>query len=219
MLIGGVDEAGRGPVIGPMVLALAVIGEGRVGELKELRVKDSKELSLERREELYPEIRKLLDEVVVVKVSPAEIDSFVEGRGGLNELEALKTAEMIAQARKRPEIVYVDAPDPNPYKYVQRIEKYIQNPPRIVAENKADAKYPVVSAASIIAKVERDREVRRIEDEFGTFGTGYPHDEKTIKFLETWVRRERGLPGFVRRSWSTVRRILERGAQKSILDW
>ena len=219
MLIGGVDEAGRGPVIGPIVLALAVIGEDRIGELQELRVRDSKELSLERREALYPEIWKLLDEVVVVKVPPAEIDLFVEGRGGLNELEALKTAQMIAEAKKQPEIVYIDAPDPNPNKYVQRIEKYVQDPPKIVAEHKADAKYPVVSAASIIAKVERDREIRRIEDEFGTFGTGYPHDEKTIKFLEMWVRREKGLPEFVRQSWSTARRVLERGAQKSILDW
>lgn len=218
MLIGGVDEAGRGPVIGPMVMVLAIAEEEKLEELEELRVRDSKELSLERREELYPEIRKVLDDLVIMKVPPAEIDLFVERRG-LNELEAMKTAQMITLAKKRPETVYIDAPDPDPRKYVGRIEKYLQNPPKIVAEHKADAKYPIVSAASIIAKVERDWEIRKIEDEFGEFGTGYPHDERTIKFLEEWVRREKRLPSFVRKSWSTAKRILEKGSQRSILDW
>jgi len=219
VLVGGVDEAGRGPVIGPMVLVLAVIDESKLGKLEELEVKDSKELSPERREELYPEIVKLLDDLVIVKILPAEIDAFVEGRGGLNELEALKTAQMVTQAKKRPEILYVDAPDPNPAKYVQRIERYLQDPPRIIAENGADAKYPIVSAASIVAKVERDREVKKIEERYGSFGTGYPHDDRTVHFLENLVQKNGGFPGIVRKSWSTAKRILERGTQRSILDW
>lgn len=219
MLIGGVDEAGRGPVIGPMVLALAVIDDARLKELEELGVRDSKELSPERREELYPEIVKLLDELVIAKVPPAEIDAFVEGRGGLNELEALKTARMVTQAKKRPGILYVDAPDPDPAKYVQRIGRYLQDPPRIVAENGADARYSIVSAASIIAKVERDREIRKIEEAYGAFGTGYPHDDRTVHFLESLVKRNGGFPGIVRKSWSTAKRVLERSARRSILEW
>lgn len=214
MLIGGVDEAGRGPVIGPMVLALAIAEENKIEELKELKVRDSKELSLKRREALYPKIKRILDEVVVVKVQPAEIDQFVEGRGGLNELEAFKTAELLSTAKKQIDVIYVDAPDPNPLKYAQRIEKYLNYPPKIVAENKADAKYPIVSAASIIAKVERDWEIKKIEEKYGEFGTGYPHDEKTIQFLKTILKGGKP-PEFVRTSWSTVKRLLNR----NILEW
>jgi len=218
VIVGGVDEAGRGPVIGPMVMVLAVASEEKIDELKEIHVKDSKELSLEKREELYPEIKRILDDLVVIKIPPAEIDIFVERRG-LNELEAMKTAQMLTLAKLRPDIVYIDAPDPDPRKYVGRISKYLENPPRIVAEHKADAKYPIVSAASIIAKVERDREIRKIEDKFGEFGTGYPHDERTIRFLEEWMKRNRELPDFVRKSWSTAKRIAEKGLQKTLFDW
>lgn len=218
MLIGGVDEAGRGPVIGPMVMVLAVIEEEKLPELRELHVRDSKELTPEKREELYPEIKKMLDDLVVMKISPAEIDVFVE-RKGLNELEAMKTAQMITLAKKRPDVVYIDAPDPDPRKYVWRIAKYLENPPKIVAEHRADAKYPIVSAASIIAKVERDREIRKIEEEWGEFGTGYPHDEKTIKQLERILKENGKYPDFVRKSWSTAKRLVERKNQRSILDW
>jgi len=218
VIVGGVDEAGRGPVIGPMVMVLAIASEEKIDELRELRVRDSKELSLERREELYPEIRKILDDLVVMKIPPAEIDLFVERRG-LNELEAMKTAQMITLAKTRPDIVYIDAPDPDPRKYVGRISKYLQNPPKIVAEHKADAKYPIVSAASIIAKVERDWEIRKIEEQFGEFGTGYPHDERTIRFLENWVKKNHKLPEFARKSWSTAKRIAERGAQKTLFEF
>ncbi len=218
MLIGGIDEAGRGPVIGPMVMVLAVADEEKIGELKELRVRDSKELSPERREELYPEIRKILDDLVILHVQPAEIDTFVE-RKGLNELEAMKTAQLITLATKKPDIVYIDAPDPDPRKYVGRISKYLENPPKIVAEHKADAKYPIVSAASIIAKVERDRAVRKIEESWGEFGTGYPHDERTIKRLEAILKRDGKYPEFVRKSWSTAKRLLERSRQRTLFDF
>ncbi len=206
-------------MVGPMVMVLAVIDDGKLPELRDLGVKDSKMLTPEKREELADELKKLLDEIIIMEVSPERIDEFV-ARRGLNELEAATAAELILQSKKRPPIVYVDAPDPNAERYAQRIAAYLEQPPKIVAEHKADAKYPVVSAASIIAKVRRDELVRKIEDEYGvTLGTGYPHDSRTIETLEKWVKRNRELPPFARKSWSTAKRILERSRQRSILDW
>ncbi len=218
VLIGGIDEAGRGPVIGPMVMVLAVADEEGIEQLRRLGVRDSKKLSPERREDLYDKIMGVLADCVVKVIAPAEIDEFVK-RHSLNELEAMRAADLILEAEKKPEVVYVDAPDPDPDKYRSRIEKYIKDPPHIVSEHKADAKYPIVSAASIIAKVERDRAVRKIEEEWGEFGTGYPHDERTIRQLEEILKKHGKYPDFVRKSWSTARRLLEKRMQKTLFDF
>ncbi len=219
VLIGGIDEAGRGPVVGPMVMVLAVVDEEKTPRLRELGVKDSKAVPPEKREEITKQLERVLDEIVIIEVAPQRIDEFV-ARRGLNELEAATAAELILQSKTRPPVVYVDAPDPNAERYAQRIATYLEKPPRIIAEHKADVKYPIVSAASIIAKVRRDALVRQIESEYGVeLGTGYPHDRRTIETLENWVKRNRKLPPFARKSWSTARRILERNSQRSILDW
>ena len=218
MLIGGIDEAGRGPVVGPMIMVIAVADEEGVGQLKKIGVKDSKQLSPERREKMYDEILAALRGYKAAVITPREIDAYVE-RHGLNELEAMKAADLIAEVDPKPDIVYVDAPDPDPDKYRARIEKYLKEPPRIVSEHKADAKYPIVSAASIIAKVLRDRAVREIEKEWGEFGTGYPHDERTVKQLERILRERGEFPDFVRQSWSTARRLLERRKQRTLFDF
>jgi len=173
-----------------MVMVIAVADEEGVEQLKKIGAKDSKQLSPERREKMYEEILAALKGYKVEIIEPQEIDTHVE-RHGLNELEAMRAADLIADVDPRPDIVYVDAPDPDPEKYRARIEKYLKEPPRIVSEHKADAKYPIVSAASIIAKVLRDKAVREIEKEWGEFGTGYPHDERTIKQLER-ILKERG---------------------------
>ncbi|NPA77019.1 MAG: ribonuclease HII [Candidatus Diapherotrites archaeon] len=218
VLIGGIDEAGRGPVIGPMVMVIAVADEEGIENLKRIGVKDSKQLKPERREKMYEEILAALKGFAVEIIRPKEIDSYV-ARHSLNELEAMKAADLIAEVNPRPDVVYVDSPDPYPEKYRGRIEKYLKDPPRIVAENKADVKYPIVSAASIIAKVLRDRAVREIEKEWGEFGTGYPHDERTIKQLEQILKERGDFPDFVRQSWSTARRMKERRKQRKLFDF
>lgn len=214
--MGGVDEAGRGPVLGPMVMALVVVDEEGEQELREMGVRDSKQLSPEEREEMYPDIVKVAKDVVIARVEPFEIDSYVAKRS-LNELEAVKVAEMVGRARVPPELLIVDSPDPNPARFAQRIQKYVSIDVR--AEHGADAKYPVVSAASIIAKVVRDRVVRGIEDLYGRFGSGYSHDPETRGFLEEWVRKYGRLPPFARRSWRTVEKELNKHLQKTLLDW
>lgn len=216
MIVGGVDEAGRGPVFGPMVMALVIVDEEGEEALREMGVKDSKQLSPERREEIYPEIMEVAKDVVIARVEPFEIDSYV-ARRGLNELEAIKVAEMVKRAKVVPEMLIVDAPDSDPARFAQRIRKYVDIDVR--AEHGADARYSVVSAASIVAKVVRDRIVRGIEDLYGQFGSGYSHDPETRAFLEEWVRKYGKLPPFARKSWQTAEKELNKHLQKTLLDW
>ena len=216
MLILGIDEAGRGPVIGPMVIAGVLLDEKKGQSLKKLGAKDSKMLTPEKREKLEPKIRKLAKEVHSIKIPATEIDEKRKVMS-LNELEALKMAELIEMFQNRADRVIIDLPDPNGDKFVKRIRKYIDLDVETIAEHKADVKYVEVSAASIIAKVERDREIREIEKKHGIkLRTGYSHDPFTIAFLEKLGKES---PDFIRKSWETFKRISGKKGQKKISDW
>jgi ribonuclease HII len=202
----GADEAGRGPLFGPMVLCGVLFKQRAVDELKSVGVRDSKLLSPTRRQTLAKLITEKALKVEIVEISPAEIDeSIMVKKINLNELEA-KTFALIID-RLKPKLVYVDSPDPNPKLFEQRIRKYIKTEPRMVVENFADKKYVIVAAASIIAKVRRDQRIAELRERYGDFGSGYPADPRTIAFLEQWVREHGGLPEFARRSWETARRV------------
>lgn len=215
MLVLGIDEAGRGPVVGPMVIAAVLVEEKDEKFLRSLGVKDSKLLAPGKREELAPVIRKTAREIHSVAISAQEID---EKRKimSMNELEALKIAELIERFKEKIGRVFIDAPDPDAKSFCARIRKYLAEAPKMACEHKADVRYPCVSAASIIAKVERDREIRALEGKWGAIGTGYPHDARTIGFLEKWLRDKGSLPDFARKSWETSQRLLERPKQKKL---
>jgi ribonuclease HII len=208
MLVAGVDDAGRGCVVGPLVIA-GVLMEGKdLPQLVKLGVKDSKCLSSKERVKLAPEIRRIAKEFNVRRLSPKEIDKVVHtGRRlhKLNRLEANAMAEVIETLK--PDVAYVDASDVSESRFKHHVMEVLPFKIRIISEHKADIKYPIVSAASIIAKVERDKEVTRLKETYGDLGCGYPSDPKTISFLrECWDKFER-YPDCVRKSWKTAKKI------------
>ena len=208
MLISGVDEAGRGPVIGPLVIAGVLFEEADLPKLVNLGVKDSKLLSSQKRETLSSEIKKLALVYHTVWLSPAEIDRVVESRRKLhklNRLEAQAMARVISVLK--PDIVYVDASDVLADRFGEHIAENLSFSPKIICEHKADVKYPIVSAASILAKVERDKAISQLQKKHGNIGCGYPSDPNTIKFLEDWIRKFGSYPHFVRKSWKTAKRV------------
>ena len=219
MLVAGVDDAGRGSVIGPLVIAGILIEEENVPKLVQLGVKDSKLLSPSRREVLALEIKRTAQKHTIVKLSPAEIDKVVEkGRKlyRLNRLEAQAMAKVIELLK--PDVAYVDASDVLEERFKQQILEYLPFKVEIVSEHKADRKYPVVSAASIIAKVERDREIAELKATYGDFGCGYPTDSKTLDFLRRCLENFKEYPEFVRKSWKPAQKIKrENNAQQTRL--
>ena len=208
MRVAGVDDAGRGSVIGPLAIAGVVIEEENLSGLRNLGVKDSKLLSAHRREQLEQEIKKLVRQFYVVKLSPAEIDQVVETKKKLHKLNRLEAHAMakVIEALK-PDIAYVDASDVLAERFKEHIAEKLPFKVMIVSEHKADATYPVVSAASIIAKVERDRAVQELTKKYGDVGAGYPSDPRTIRFLENWITKYGSYPDFVRKSWKPAKRL------------
>lgn len=214
-MIAGADEAGRGPVFGPMVLCGVLLDERILEGLKTAGVKDSKLLAPKRRETLAELISQKAAKCEIVELSPAEIDeSRLVKKINLNELEAMKFAQILD--RLKPEIAYVDSTDPNPAMFKERIQRHLQTKSKLVVENSADRKYVVVAAASIVAKVRRDQRINELRKRHGDFGSGYTSDPRTIAFLEQWVREHGKLPEFARKSWETAQRIESEVRQKKL---
>ncbi|WP_297522113.1 ribonuclease HII [Thermococcus sp.] len=212
--LAGIDEAGRGPVIGPMVIAAVVVDEDGVPKLAELGVRDSKRLTPKRRERLFDEIIKLVDDYKLIELWPDEIDS----RGGtLNEFEVENFIKALNSLKVRPDVVYIDAADVKEERFGEAIAGGLDFRAKIVAEHRADDKFLPVSAASILAKVTRDRAIEKLKEKYGEIGSGYPSDPRTRAFLEAYYREHGDFPPIVRRSWKTLGKIeakLKNGVEK-----
>jgi ribonuclease HII len=176
--------------------------------LREIGVRDSKKLSAKQREALYPEIFRLSNQVHWIAIQPREIDAVVT-RGKklrkLNYLEAVYFARVID--RLGAQRVTVDASDIIPKRFRDDILANLRTKCRVTAHHKADRDYPVVSAASIIAKVQRDRAVNLLREEHGNFGSGYPSDPVTRSYFVERMKKGEPLPGYVRKSWKTWFRL------------
>lgn len=207
----GIDEAGRGPVIGPLVVCGVAVDSDDV--LRQIGVKDSKKLTPRKREELEPRILAAA-KVEFVEVPAEEIDA-IRNVMTMNELEARVFASIIE--RLEPEHAFLDAADANEDEFGRMVQSQLDRKIKITSKHKADDTYPVVSAASIIAKVNRDRYVRDIEKEIGQpIGSGYASDPKTIAFLNTWVTEKKALPPHCRKSWYTSKNIMNLKSLKSL---
>ncbi len=203
MLVCGVDEAGRGSMLGPLVIAGVSIPRSRIRRLSSMGVRDSKQLSAKRRAQLYKKIIEFADDYYVSTISPRTIDRSVH-RHELNRLEAKYMARVIA--RLRPDVSYVDSCDVNPKRFGSEVSRLSENR-KVHSHHRADAKYAIVSAASIIAKVSRDREISRLKRRHDV-GSGYPSDSKTVKFVRDYIGENNSVPPFVRTSWRPVRAML-----------
>ncbi len=210
-----IDEAGRGPVIGPMVIAGVIIDKKIEG------VKDSKQLTKKQREELFKKIIENCIEYNYVILDAKEIDELRKIMS-LNEIEAYAIAKLIKKFKNKYNRVFVDSPDVIAERFGNRINNYLGQKIEIIAEHKADIKYYGVSCASIIAKVIRDKEIEKIEKENNIIiGTGYPHDEQTINVVKKYIKKGEK-PDFIRYSWETTKRIINEKNkinQKTLLDF
>ncbi|UCD03793.1 MAG: ribonuclease HII [Candidatus Woesearchaeota archaeon] len=214
-IICGVDEAGRGPLIGPLIVAGIAIKESDISKLTDLEVKDSKLHSPNRRQELFEEIKKIAHSYEIITVPAQEIDSRCDVGMNLNKLEALKVANVLDKLN--PNVAYVDSPtSPDGAHFKHLIKEHLENHNiDIHAGHKFDHKYPVVSAASILAKVTRDSEVKRIEKEVGeSIGSGYPADEITQKFLREHLNNS--VSKYIRKTWATWKNLQAEKDQSSL---
>jgi ribonuclease HII len=216
MLIAGIDDAGRGPVIGPMVLAGVIIEESKLEKIKEIGAKDSKLLSPKQRKELFSKITQLVKNYQIIKISPKEIDEAVLSKTtNLNWLEADNMAKIINSLK--PDKSIIDCPSNNIEKFSSYLNKKLKVRTILKCEHKADFNFPIVGAASILAKVTRDEEIEKIQKMVPyDIGSGYPSDPKTQKFLKEHSDK---YPEIFRKSWATYSNSKEEKIQKSLGDF
>ncbi len=206
-IVVGIDESGRGPVIGPLVMCAYALPEANHHNLTKDGVKDSKLLTPVKRSQLSVKLKK--GTFITGHLTAAEITQAMHKRISLNELEASIAGDLLNKLTDKIEfqLVYVDSPDPQPEKFARRIKKYYKGDAVIISENKADVNYPCVSAASIIAKVERDEEIEKLKQKIGEdFGSGYTSDPTTQDFL----KRRHGdalIQEHLRHAWKTLKNL------------
>ena len=203
MQICGVDDAGRGSLLGPLVIAGVSLKRSKIRKLSAMGIRDSKKLSHAAREHLYKKIIEFADDYYVAKIAPKTIDKSVK-KHDLNNLEAKYMAKVITKLQ--PGISYVDSCDVNPKRFGQEISK-LSKGKKIRSYHHADDRFVIVSAASIIAKVSRDRAISRLRKKYDV-GSGYPSDVKAINFVRSYLSEYNELPKFVRASWKPVQNIV-----------
>jgi ribonuclease HII len=207
----GIDEAGRGPVIGPMVIAGVLVDKEGMEKLKNIGVKDSKMLSIAKRESLFEKIKEIALKYKIVILPPEDIDEALNSpTNNLNKFEMVNMA-MISNFIDSESII-LDAPSNNIDAFVQEFKIFLKNKDRkVTAEHKADTNYPSVAAASILAKVTRDREIEKLKMKVNIdFGSGYPSDPKTQAFLkENYDKYD-----FFRKSWASWKKIAQNNDSK-----
>ena len=205
----GIDDAGRGPVIGPMTLAGVIINENDEHKIKALNAKDSKLLTPKQRKEIAENLRPTFTHHIVTS-SPKQIDD----SSNLNYLEAEKTAEIINHLTKdlnEKTKAIVDCPSVNIQAWSNDVQQLLKNPKNIIlkCEHKADANHPIVGAASILAKEKREEEIYKLKQEYKIdFGSGYPSDPKTKKFIQKNFDNKK-YQKIIRFSWNTVKKLFK----------
>ncbi|MFH0808614.1 MAG: ribonuclease HII [archaeon] len=218
-LLFGIDDAGRGPVLGPMILAGILIKPEDEKIIKSLGAKDSKLLT--------PTIRKKIKNQLIEKFqyhtelsTPTEIDNSTN----LNYLEAIKSAKIINHLMKNikePVKIIIDCPSINIKSWTADVQKILTTtyhlPPTtylLNCEHKADLNHPVVSAASIIAKEKREDEIKKLKQQLNIdFGSGYPADPKTKKFVQQNFKNPK-YKNLIRFSWNTIKKLKQEKQQK-----
>lgn len=216
MIIAGIDENGRGCIIGPLVITAFLIKEEEINELEKIGAKDSKKLSRKKREEIFGKLIEI-GEFKQKIVSASEINYYLSRRKiNLNEIEVIKIAELINETDAS--MYYIDAPF-NPKKFEEKLYNLVKRDVKIVAEHKMDEKNLVVAAASIIGKVIRDNEIEKIKKEISIdFGSGYVSDKKTRDFIEKVICENKNYD-FIRKTWSTYEVVSKKIKTRKITDF
>ncbi len=229
MLELGIDDAGRGPVIGPMILAGCLIDDKIATKFKKWGVRDSKQLTSKRREFLAQKIKDEAETFEIVMADADEINTKQDSGTNLNDLEALKTAKIINKINNqissedhsevRKIRVVVDCPSTSIVKWRDFLMTKIKDLSNleIVCEHKADKNHVSVSAASILAKSEREKEMNKLKKKYGDeIGSGYTSDPATSKFLIKNVNKHKD-SGIFRKNWITWKKAQAKTEQKKLI--
>lgn len=213
----GVDEAGKGPVLGPMVAAAVRAAPEDLPD----GLADSKQLTPSRRESLAAALR--ATEPVDIGIGVVTVDEIDAPETDMNSLTVTAQVRAIGAVPAAGERVIVDAGDVSEARFARRVTAGVADDGpdiEVTAEHGADDSYRLVAAASVIAKVDRDSRLELIGSDYETaVGSGYPSDSTTRTFLAEYVDQYGELPACARQSWSTCEDVLAAAEQAALGDF
>jgi len=205
MIIAGIDEAGKGSVFGSLWIACYVIDDSC-----DIQAGDSKKYSKKKRESMYHNLVEQAIEVQVYEITATELNTMHENGMTLIEMEQWAMAMLINSLQSKPEKIYIDAADVNEQRFGFHISNSLNFQCNIISEHNADNIFPVVGAASIIAKVSRDNHIHELKQFYDAeIGSGYPSDKKTRNWLLEYYNRLNSFPKETRLFWNTVNKIIQ----------
>jgi ribonuclease HII len=212
----GVDEAGKGPVLGPMVAAAVRASEDALPG----GIDDSKRLAPARREELAATLRE--SPGIDVGVAVVDTDRIDDPGTDMNSLTVAAQVEAVAAVARDGDPVVADAGDVSESRFARRLRAGVGDVgPSVTvrAEHGADERHPIAGAASVVAKVERDRRIEELAATYGEIGSGYPSDPTTREFLADYVDEFGRLPDCARASWGTCDDVLAAAEQSALSEF
>jgi ribonuclease HII len=205
MLIAGLDEAGRGPVLGSLVVGCVLLEENQLEALENSEIDDSKKLSPKKRDQLAEIIKNMAKVWKVLEIPPAQINALHADGMTLNQIEEMHFAKILNEITPKPDIIYLDAADVKEERFGQSIGKLLTfTPKKIISKHKGDSIFKIVGAASILAKTRRDAIIEELKQLNGDIGSGYPSDPKTRSYLDSYYQEHHSFPPFVRTWWGTA---------------
>lgn len=215
----GVDEAGKGPVLGPMVAAAVRADETNLPD----GIDDSKRLTAAKRESIATQLRE--SPAVAVGLGVVTTDEIDDPETDMNSLTVAAQVRALGDVATDGDHALVDAGDVSESRFARRVEEGVVDTDGgvaidVTAEHGADEASRLVGAASIIAKVERDSRIAALNEEYnGDIGSGYPSDPTTREFLADYVDRHGNLPACARASWSTCEDVLAAAEQSDLAEF
>ncbi|MHA1584963.1 MAG: ribonuclease HII, partial [Promethearchaeota archaeon] len=216
MIIAGLDEAGRGPVIGPLVIGCALIKEENLHLLDEIGVDDSKKLSPKKRSEMAGKIRGICDLAETLVITSQEINVLHDIQHlTLNKIEEIHFGKLLNSLSMKPDKIYLDACDTVEERFGISIGKLLKfKPKKIISKHRGDSIFTVVGASSILAKTVRDEIIEEYKLKYGNIGSGYPSDPSTKVYLDEYYSTHRKFPPIVRTWWKTAENIVKKYEEK-----
>jgi ribonuclease HII len=225
MLVAGLDEAGRGPVIGSLVIGCVIWEEEKLKILDQIGVDDSKRLSPKKRRNFAEQIRANCVTSKILEVTASEINKLHAKGFTLNQIEEQNFAKLINSMDPKPDKIFLDAADVKEERFGQSIGKLLKfKPTEIISKHKGDSIFKIVGAASILAKTKRDEVIEQYKVKYGDIGSGYPSDPKTKRYLDEYYKKNRNFPEIVRTWWKTAENIVKlystpKKKQKKLTDF
>lgn len=204
MYICGLDEAGRGSVLGNLCIGCCIMDTET-----EYDAKDSKKLSVKKRNEYYEKLKEKSVEMSVIEITAEQINDMQDNGVNLNQIEVWGYAQLLNSLDIRPDMIILDSCDCNEERFTRNVVNELDyTPENILSLHKADEEYKIVGAASIIAKTYREQNVNDLKEKYGDeIGSGYPSDTKTIEFLKRYYKKHQEFPKETRIHWKTVKNI------------